>query len=117
MNCTYLDRAVCLLVVGEIRHQYDTVVKEKTADGFWSSLKKAVGISTKDHNVEIATVAFLPQWEDVCFNTEATAAAGVSLEDALRQINQVVYWMKASKKLVQQVRTNSVCGCAFLHET
>ena len=108
---------MCFLVVGENWHQYDTVVKEKTADGLWSTFKKVVGISTKDHNVEIATVAFLPQWEDVCFNTEATAAAGVTLEDALRQINQVVYWMKASKKLVQRVRTNIVCGCAFLHET
>ena len=107
---------MCFLVVGETLHQYDTVIKEKTTDGFFSTLKKAMGFSPKDYNMKMAAVAFLPQWEDVCFNTEATAAAGVSIEDAIRQISQVVYQMTTNRKVVPQVRTNTVCGCAFSRE-
>ena len=60
------------------------------------SLLSTIGISktqqTKD--VEIATSAFLPKWEDVCFNTIEATTTDVTVEEALKQIHQIFYCMK-----------------------
>ena len=78
----------------------DSFIK-KTAANLWRSS------TSKKSDVEIATLAFLPKWEDVCFNTEQAA------EDTLRQINQIIYCMGSDKKMTH-VRTNTSSYACFI---
>ena len=71
------------------------MVNKCARKSLWSTIGISKTQQTKD--VEIATSAFLPKWEDVCFNTVEATTTGVTVEEALKQISQIFNCMKNYK--------------------
>ncbi|KAI0241296.1 hypothetical protein LSAT2_029936 [Lamellibrachia satsuma] len=83
---------------GDVWHQYDGMINMESRKGVMARLGSYVGLSTtqehSDVNEEIAISAFLPRWEDVCFDMDQATPEDVSVEEALKQISQIHYCMK-----------------------
>jgi len=70
-------------VIGEICHQYDGMINNKTDSGMVATVKNWWD-NTKEqrlHEMAIATCAFLPKLDSICIDTNLDSA-----EQALKQI-------------------------------
>ena len=99
---------MCVLVVGEIWHQYDGMINKIDGESFFAYLGRKIGLSRQlqdknDADMEIAISAFLPRWEDVCFDIDQTTAGDVTVDEALKQISQIVYCMKGVQTVSMKI--------------